>query len=44
MIEKIIKEILKKYPDSNLESDSACDKIAKEIAEAIGDWDINETR
>ena len=43
MIKKIVKEILEKYPDANLESDSACDKIADEITEAIGDWDTDET-
>ena len=44
MLKKIIKRILKKYPDANLGSDSACDRIAEEITEAIGDWDTDETR
>lgn len=38
MITKIVKKILEKYKDANLESEAAREKIAKEISEAIGDW------
>jgi len=41
-MKEIIKEILSKYPDANLESESACEHIAEEIAEAIGDWSIKD--
>jgi len=38
LITKIVKKILKKYKDANMESEAAREKIAKEISEAIGDW------
>jgi hypothetical protein len=40
MMKDIIKKILKEHPDANLNSDAACEEIAKRIAEAIGDWDL----
>ena len=38
MIKKIVKKILEKYKEATLESDTAREKIAKEVSEAIGDW------
>jgi len=38
LIKKIVKKILKKYKDANMESEAARERIAVEISEAIGDW------